>query len=69
MKKTNKICEQCSSQNLKTHVIEYPLKIGDKQLNIGRVSVRECMDCHHFKPTTAGQAKINRTMMTFMSLF
>lgn len=68
-KTTDKLCEKCASQNIKTHLTEYPLKIGEKQINIGRVSVQECMDCHHLKPTKAGQEKIGRAMMGFMSLF
>ena len=68
-KTTNELCEKCTSQNIKTHLTEYPLKIGKKQMNIGQVSVQECMDCHHLEPTKAGQEKISRAMMGFMSLF
>ncbi len=63
-----KICETCGSENLKTHQTTYPVKLGSKQLNIGRVSVRECMDCHSLRPTKAGQEKIARCSIAFMSL-
>jgi len=69
IKNTGKICEKCGSQNMKTHQTTYPLKLGPKQLNVERVSVKECMDCHTLKPTKAGEEKIARCAMTFMSLF
>jgi hypothetical protein len=65
-KENGKICEQCGSQNLKTHLTTYPIKMDTRQLNVGRVSVKECLDCHHLKPTKAGQEKIERCMMNFM---
>jgi len=61
-------CIACDGKNTKTYLTTYPLKIGEKQLNVGRVSVRECLDCGDIKPTQAGQAKIERCMMMFMSL-
>lgn len=67
-KQSKKLCEKCGSQNIKAHRITYPINIAEKQLNIGRVSVRECMDCHDIKPTQAGEEKIARGTMTFMSL-
>jgi YgiT-type zinc finger domain-containing protein len=69
MKKISKACEACGGKNTKTHLAIYPVKIGEKQINVERVSVRECLDCKAIKPTSAGQAKIARCTMTFMSLF
>lgn len=66
--KSKKVCEQCGSHNTKTHLATYPVKIVDKQLDIGRVSVRECMTCHSMAPTKAGQEKIARCTMSFMFL-
>lgn len=66
MKRVN--CEKCGSQNLKGRRVTYPVKIEDKQLNIGRVSVRECLECHALMPTQAGQEKISRCMFSFMSI-
>ena len=68
IKKSQKLCETCGGKNTKTYLTTYPVKIGEKQVNVGRVSVRECTDCHAIKPTDAGQAKIDRCMMTFMLL-
>ena len=69
-KKPVKLCEECGGQNIKTLSKTYPIKIGEKQVNVGRVSVRECIDCHTIKPTKTGQNKIDRCMMTmaFMTL-
>lgn len=67
-KKPGKTCDECGSQNLKTHLTTYPVKVGTKQLNVGRVSVKECMDCNTLTPTKAGQEKIARCTMSFMSL-
>jgi YgiT-type zinc finger domain-containing protein len=66
-KKTGNSCEECGGLNIKTHLTTYPLKIDKKQINVDRVSVRECMDCHLLMPTKAGLDKLGRCMMTFMS--
>jgi len=66
--KSKKTCEQCGSHNIKTRLATYPVKIGPKQLDIGRVSVRECGDCHTMIPTKAGQEKITRCTTSFISL-
>ena len=67
-KKSEKICEQCGGKNLEARRTTYPIKMETKQLNIERVSVRECMDCHALMPTKAGQEKITRCMMNFMMI-
>jgi hypothetical protein len=67
-KKTKKTCENCGSDNLKACLKTYPIKIETKQLNVGRVSVRECLDCYAMMPTEAGKEKIGRAMMMYMSL-
>jgi YgiT-type zinc finger domain-containing protein len=68
-KNSKKLCETCGGRNTKTYLTTFPIKVGEKQVNVGRVSVRECTDCHAIKPTEAGQEKIGRCMMSFMSLF
>jgi hypothetical protein len=68
-KKSGAPCKKCGSQNLTTHLTTYPLKIEDRQLNVERVSVRECMDCHYLEPTLQGDKKIMRAMSAFMMLF
>jgi hypothetical protein len=35
-----------------------------RQINIGRVAVYECGNCHHLIPTKAGEQKISRCMAT-----
>jgi len=67
-KKSDKTCEQCGSQNHKSHPTTYPVNMGEKQLNIAKVWVRECLECNAMKPTKTGQEKINRGMIAFMSL-
>lgn len=67
-KQPKKTCDVCGSQNLKARQKPYPVKLGDKTVEVQRVSVRECMDCFAIKPTQAGQEKIARCMMTFISL-
>jgi YgiT-type zinc finger domain-containing protein len=63
-----KSCNECGSQNLKTRQTVYPIEIGTRQLNVNRVYVRECMDCHATTPTPTGQEKISRAIMAFMML-
>lgn len=63
-----KTCEKCESKNLKSHLTTYPLKVENKQLNVERVPVKECLDCHHLMPTLAGHKKVMRSMMAFMTL-
>lgn len=67
-KKSAKTCEACGGENTKTHLATYPVKMGEKQINVERVSVRKCEDCHAIKPTKAGQEKIGRCMMSMMTL-
>jgi hypothetical protein len=67
-KKTDKSCEKCGGQNLKTRRVTYPIKMETRQIDVGRVSVQECMDCHNVKPTKAGQEKIERCVATFMEI-
>lgn len=67
-KKTTKLCENCGGQNIKSHPTNWPVDMGEKKLTIGRVWVRECMDCNAMKPTNAGQEKIERNMVAFMTL-
>lgn len=68
MKTIKKICQNCGGQNLKIHLSTYPVKMGDKQLNVGRVSIKEYLVCHFLMPTKAGQDEIGRCMIPFMSL-
>ena len=67
-KKSGKSCESCGGQNLKSHLTIWPVDLGEKKLTIGRVWVRECLDCNVIEPTKAGQEKIARGMMAFMEL-
>lgn len=67
-KKPSKSCDNCGGQNIKTHPTIYPVKMGEKQLNIARVWARECMACNAITPTKAGLEKIDRGMAAFMSL-
>lgn len=66
IKKAKRICEKCGSQNLEARVTTFPVQINDRQtMNIGRVSVRICLNCNAMIPTDAGKAKIARLLMTF----
>ena len=67
--KAKELCEKCGSQALKARLTTYPIKIEAKQLNVKRVSVKQCLDCHHLMPTLAGHKKIMRSMGAFMTLF
>lgn len=68
-KKTVKSCEKCGSQNVKTHPTTYPVHTPERQIDIGRVWVKECFDCGVLIPTKAGQEKIERNVWALMSLF
>jgi len=68
-KKAKNLCEKCSSQNLKARITTYPIELEGRQLNVERVSVKECLDCRAIMLTAAGQLKVRRIMMSFMGLF
>lgn len=68
MKATKKSCDECGSNNVKTCLRVYPVKIETKQLNVNRTSVKECLDCSAMMPTKAGKEKIERAIMNFMTL-
>lgn len=63
-----RLCEECNSSNLKARLATYPIKIGEKQINVERVSVRECLDCHALIPTEKGDEKIKRCMMSIIDI-
>ena len=67
-KKSKKPCESCGGQNIKSHPTTWPVDMGEKKLTIGRVWVRECLDCNAIEPAKAGNEKIARGMMAFMDL-
>ena len=69
VKNSKQSCEQCGSQNLKNRVTTYPVKMGERQVNVGRVALKECLDCHCLMPTTAGKEKIGRCLGTLFNLF
>ena len=43
---TNKLCEKCGSKNLKNSRTTFTVIVAGRQMNVGRVSVRECIDCY-----------------------
>ena len=61
-------CEKCDSQNLKATRVTYPVNMEGKQIDIGRVSVRQCLDCLAIMPTEAGKEKIKRCMLMMFEL-
>ena len=67
-KKSGKLCACCGGQNLKPHPTNWPVDMGEKKPTIGRVWVRECLDCNAMEPTKAGHEKIARGMIAFMEL-
>ncbi len=68
-KKPKQSCEQCESQNLKSRITTYPMAMGQKQIQVGLVAVKECLDCHYLVPTNAGKAKIARCLGTLLHVF
>lgn len=63
-------CPLCQGAQFTRKITTYPLRILDgRQINIGRVAVQECENCHHLIPTKAGSEKINRCMATMAHLF
>lgn len=68
MKATKKSCDECGSNNLKTCLRVYPVKIEAKQINVNRTSVKECLDCYAMTPTKAGKEKIEQAIMNFITL-
>jgi hypothetical protein len=67
-KKSKKTCESCGGLNIKSHPTTWPVDLGEKKLTIGRVWVRECLDCNAIESTKAGNEKIARGMIAFMEL-
>jgi YgiT-type zinc finger domain-containing protein len=63
-------CPLCHGAKFKKRITTYPLRTFDgRQINIGRVSVQECENCHHLIPTKTGNEKINRCMATMATIF
>ena len=56
--------------NVQKKITTYPMQMVDgRQINIGRVSVQECENCHHLVPTKAGSEKISRCMGSIAAMF
>ena len=66
-KKIETSCENCNGNNIKTHATTYPIQMGEKQINVERVWVDECMDCGTMTPTKAGQEKVSRTFFGLLT--
>ncbi|TDA25605.1 MAG: hypothetical protein DSO00_08505 [Archaeoglobi archaeon] len=47
----------------------FPLELNGKLINVGRVSVRECQQCHHLHPTEKGFEKLSRCLSVVASSF
>ena len=63
-------CPLCQGTTFKKNITTYPMQMFDgRQINIGRVSVQECENCHHLVPTEAGSEKISRCMATIAAMF
>jgi YgiT-type zinc finger domain-containing protein len=63
-------CPLCQGTTLTRKITTYPMRTFDgRQINIGRVAVQECDNCHHLIPTKAGSEKVNRCMATMAQLF
>jgi YgiT-type zinc finger domain-containing protein len=62
------ICPNCDAGEFKRRSTTYPLVMKDRQLNVGRVSVRQCSGCGYLIPTAAGQEKLLRSLGAFASL-
>ena len=60
------VCSECGGTSYQNRVTTYPLHLAGKQLNVGRVAVKECLLCHHLTPT--GQQKIARCIAAFTAL-
>ena len=63
-------CPQCQGTTFTRKTTTYPIRIPDgRQLNVGRVAVHECANCHHLIPTKAGSEKYSRAMVAMAQLF
>jgi YgiT-type zinc finger domain-containing protein len=63
-------CPLCKATTFKRKMTPYPVQTADgRQINIGRVAVQECENCHHLIPTKSGYEKINRCLETMALLF
>ena len=61
-------CAECGSQNLKATRTTYPINYREKEIHVGRVSVRQCLDCLAIMPTEAGKEKIGQAVGMFSLL-
>ena len=68
-KKTNLKCNSCGHSTFKNKITTFPLQtFSGKVLNVGRVAVKECLNCHEIVPTSAGKEKLERCLNAFFSL-
>lgn len=59
-------CAKCAGNDLQRRITTYPVRLteprnlADKEIQVGRVALYECLSCGYLMPTPAGQAKIDR---------
>ena len=68
-------CERCAGTELVRRISTYPVVIpvpGEqkaKEVHVNRVALYQCQSCGHLMPTPAGQAKVDRLILTVLSLW
>ena len=66
-------CPVCGGKNLVRKITNYPVvlsgSLAGKQINVGRVTLHECLTCGQLMPTPAGQAKVDRCTEMGVRLF
>ena len=69
MKRTTFVCQKCGSKIYKNRVTTYPVFLPGRQINIGRVAVKECAECFSLVPTPKGVEKIERCLGNMVGIF
>lgn len=65
MKKLNFVCEKCKTSKYKNKITTFPIFLPGKQINVQKVSVRECLKCGFQIPTEKGYEKLERCTNAF----
>lgn len=68
MPKQKFVCEKCGTLEYKNKVVTFPISLFGKKLNVGNVSIRECLKCNFRIPTEKGYEKLDRSANAFAAM-
>jgi YgiT-type zinc finger domain-containing protein len=62
-------CTNCNNAVLRKKTATFPVKLGERTIEVGRVAMNICDQCGAMIPTKAGKEKIERCVSNVKAMF